>query len=102
MTEVKIGLGTVMRDKHFTVLERAHRAWINVDVRIELDHADCQATRFQNGAKTRRSDPLSERGNHAASNENIRCHGQNLNDHKPKQQRAGSKHPNGLVLFSNP
>ena len=39
VTEVEVGLATVVGDEHLAVLERVHRARIDVDVRIELLHA---------------------------------------------------------------
>src|SRR5690606_12008248 len=56
MTEVEIGLGAIMGDEHFTVLERAHRAGIDVDVWVKLDHSYPQAAGFKNGAKRGRGD----------------------------------------------
>jgi hypothetical protein len=47
MPEVQIRLRTVVRHKHFAVLERIHRSGIDVDVRIELHHRDLVAPRFQ-------------------------------------------------------
>ena len=37
MPKIKVGFGAVLGNKHLTVLERAHRSGINVDVGIELD-----------------------------------------------------------------
>ena len=48
VTEVEVGFRPVFRHKNFTVLERRHRARIDVDIRIELDHGHLQTTRFQN------------------------------------------------------
>ncbi len=36
-------LGAIMSDENLAVLERAHRAGIHIDVRIQLDHADREA-----------------------------------------------------------
>ena len=38
--------GAVVGEEHLTVLKRAHSSWININVRIELDHADRQSARF--------------------------------------------------------
>ena len=38
VAEVEVGLGAVVGDEHLAVLERAHGARIDVDVRVELDH----------------------------------------------------------------
>ena len=101
VAEIEVGLGTVMRDKYLTVLKRAHRARIHVEVGIQLDHADRKSAGLENGAKTGRSDALAKRGDHAAGYENIRCH--IIAYDRRKQQRAGPKAPQSLrVLFSNP
>ncbi|MND60290.1 hypothetical protein D3C80_515140 [compost metagenome] len=49
VAQVQVGLGAVVGDEHFTVLERAHGARVDVDVRIQLEHGDLQAPRFQDG-----------------------------------------------------
>ena len=74
MAEIQIRLGTVGRDEHFAVLKRAHGAGIHVDVRIELDHADLQAARLEDGAERGGCDALAERGNDAAGDENKSSH----------------------------
>src|SRR5690606_41793700 len=71
---VEICLGAVVGDVAPAVLERAHRARIDVDVRIELDQADFQSARLENRAKTRRRDALAERRNDAAGDENESGH----------------------------
>jgi hypothetical protein len=47
MPEVEIGLAAVVGNEHLTVLERIHRARIDVDVRIELLHRDSQTPALQ-------------------------------------------------------
>ena len=49
VTQVEVGLGAVVGDEHLTVLERAHGARIDVDVRVQLEHGDLQAPRLQDG-----------------------------------------------------
>ena len=41
--EVEVGLAAVVGDEHLAVLERVHRAGVDVDVRVELLHRDPQA-----------------------------------------------------------
>src|SRR5207302_7405734 len=41
--EVEIALGAVLGNEHLAVLERAHGARVDVDVRIELDHPDLES-----------------------------------------------------------
>ncbi len=60
VAEVEVGLGAVIGDEHFAVLERAHRARIHVDVRVELDHGDLETAAFENGAKRRGGDAFSQ------------------------------------------
>src|SRR5690606_9426077 len=47
----EVGLGAVVGNEHLTVLERAHGARIDVDVRIQLEHGDLQAPRLQDGCQ---------------------------------------------------
>ena len=56
MTEVEVGFSAVVGDEHFTVLERAHGTRINVDVRVQLEHGDLQATGLKNGRQRSRGD----------------------------------------------
>src|SRR3970282_1432482 len=46
MAEVQVGLGAVVGDVDLAVLERAHRARIDIDVGAELHHRHAQAARF--------------------------------------------------------
>ena len=69
--EIEIGLGAVLGDEHLAVLERAHRARIDVEVRIELLGLDSQATRLEQPAERRGDDALAERGHDAAGDEHV-------------------------------
>jgi hypothetical protein len=51
MAQVQVGLCAVLGHKHFAVLEGRHGARIDVDVGIELDQSDFEASRFQNRSK---------------------------------------------------
>ena len=51
MTEVKVGLRAVVGDKNLTVLERAHRARVDVYIGIELDVSDRQPSRFEQSTR---------------------------------------------------
>ncbi len=42
VADVEVGLGAVVRDEDLTVLERVHRAGIDVQIRVELLHHDAQ------------------------------------------------------------
>jgi len=47
VTDVQVRLGAVVGDEHLAVLERVHRARIDVQVRVQLLHRDPQAARSQ-------------------------------------------------------
>ena len=46
VAEVEIGLAAVVGDEDLAVLERVHRAGVDVDVRVELLHRDPQPRAF--------------------------------------------------------
>ena len=54
VAEVEVGLAAVVGDEHLAVLERVHRAGVDVDVRVELLHRDPQAPGLQQPARARR------------------------------------------------
>ena len=60
MTEIQIGLGTVLSDENFAVLERTHRAGVDVDVGVELEVGDFNAAGFQNGPERRGCDAFAQ------------------------------------------
>ena len=60
VAEVEVGLGAVLGDEHLAVLERAHRARIDVDVGIQLHHRDLQAARLENRAERCAGDALAQ------------------------------------------
>ena len=62
MAEVEVGFGSVVGHEDLAVLERVHRAGIDVDVWIELLHRDPQAAGFQQPAEGRRREALAEAG----------------------------------------
>ena len=47
VTEIQIGFTTVVGDENFAVFERVHRAWVDVDVRIQFLHGDAQTTHLE-------------------------------------------------------
>ena len=53
VAEVEVGLAAVVGDEHLAVLERVHRAGVDVDVRVELLHRDPQATGLEQAARAR-------------------------------------------------
>ena len=69
VAEVEVGLGAVLGDEHLAVLERAHRPRVDVDVGIELLQLDPEAAADQQTADRGGGDPLAERGDDAAGDE---------------------------------
>ena len=53
MAEIEVGLGPVVGDEDFAVLGRAHRAWVDVEIGIELAQADRIAARLQERPQSR-------------------------------------------------
>ena len=51
MAQIEIGFRSVLGDKHLSVLERAHRPRIDVDVRIKFGHADFKPACFKDGSQ---------------------------------------------------
>src|SRR6266513_1179011 len=47
VAQIEVGLGAVLGDEHLPVLEGAHRAGIDVDVRVELEESNFDAARFE-------------------------------------------------------
>src|SRR5712692_2914186 len=74
VAQIEVGLGAVLGDEHLSVLERAHRAGIDVDVRVELEEGDFDAARFEDRGEGGGGYPLPQRGNHTARHEHILCH----------------------------
>ena len=73
--EVEVGLAAVVGDEHLAVLERVHRAGVDVDVRVELLHRDPEAPGLEEPAERGGGEPLAERAGHAARHEDVLRHG---------------------------
>ena len=69
--EVEVGLGAVLRDVDLAVLVRAHRAGVDVDVRVALHHRDPEAVPLEQRPDRRRGEALAERGDHPARHEDV-------------------------------
>ena len=80
VADVEVGLGAVLGDEHLAVLERAHRPGVDVQVRVELLDLHLEAARLQQPAERRGGDPLPERRDDAARDEDVlrRRHGRRL------------------------
>ena len=61
VSQVEVGLSAVIGYEYLAVLERAHRARIDVQVRIEFLQRDAQAAAFEQTADRSRGDPLPQR-----------------------------------------
>ena len=72
--EVEVGLAAVVGDEHLAVLERVHRARVDVDVRVELLHRDPQAAQLEQPAERGGGEALAERAGHAAGHEDVLRH----------------------------
>ena len=69
VAQVEVGLRTVLRHEDLAVLERRHRAGIDVDVRVELLEGDLEAAGDEEAADRGGGDALAERRDHAAGDE---------------------------------
>src|SRR5439155_11792272 len=78
MAEVGVGLSAVVGDEHLSVLVRRHRARVDVEVRIELLHADVQAPSLEDRADGRGGDALPQGGDNSARHKDKLGHEQSL------------------------
>src|ERR1035437_2544479 len=69
--DIQVGLRAVIGDEHLAVLERVHRAGIDVEVRVELLHADPQSPQLEQPPETRGSKALAEAGRPAPGDEEM-------------------------------
>ena len=71
VAEVEIGLGAVLGDEHLAVLERAHRAGVDVEVGVELLRLDAEPAGLEQPAERGGDDPLAERRHDSAGDEDV-------------------------------
>ena len=71
VAEVEVGLGSVVEHVNFTVLKRAHRAGIDIEIRIEFLKDDFLATRLEEGAKRGSSEAFAEGADDATGDEYV-------------------------------
>jgi hypothetical protein len=71
VADVEVGLRPVLGDEDLTVLERVHRARVDVQVRVELLHGDPQAACLEQRAETGCGQSLAERGGHPTGDEDV-------------------------------
>ncbi len=74
VAEVEIGLGAVLGDEDFAVLERAHGARIDVDVGVELEEGELDAAGFENCRQGGGSDTFAKGGDYAAGDKDEFSH----------------------------
>src|SRR5579872_3942555 len=75
MTEIEIGLGTIIGDEDLAMLIGAHRPRIDIEVGIELAQPHLEAARLEERPERRRRKSFAERGDHAAGDEDEPRHG---------------------------
>src|SRR5207249_8710581 len=71
VAEVEVGLGAVVQHEHLAVLERVHRARVDVDVRIELLEGDAEAARLEEAAQGGGGGALPEHGGTSSGYEGV-------------------------------
>jgi len=71
VTEVKIGLGTVVGDKYLAVLYRIHGAGVNIHVRVKLLRHNAVAAHFEQTPERSGGNALAETRNNASGHKYI-------------------------------
>ena len=71
VSEVEVGLGAVVGDEHLAVLERAHRARVDVDVGVELLQGDLEPAALEDAADGCGGKSLAQRRHDAAGDEDV-------------------------------
>ena len=74
VAQVEVGLGPVVGHVHLAVLERAHGAGVDVEIRVELHDADGESAAGEQGADCSGRDSLAEGGHDPARDEHILGH----------------------------
>ncbi len=74
MSQIKVCLAAVIGYKDFAVLERAHGAGIDIDIRIEFLRRDFETASFEQTSERRGCDTFTNPGNDTAGYENIFRH----------------------------
>ncbi len=74
MAKVQIGLGAVVQDVNLSMLVRAHRSWVDVNVGVELLESNPQASAFEQHADRGACEPLAQRTDHSARYKDVLGH----------------------------
>ena len=69
--DVQVGLGAVVGHEDLAVLERVHRARIDVEIGVQLLHRHAETACLQQLAQARGGEPLAEAGGDASSDEYV-------------------------------
>ena len=75
VADVEVGLGAVLGHEHLAVLERAHRARVDVQVRVELLCRDGETARLQQTTERGGHDALPQCGDDTTRDEHVLGHG---------------------------
>ena len=71
VAHVEVGLRAVVGDEDLAVLERVHRARVDVEIGVELLHGDPQSAGAQQVSETGRREALADGGGDAARHEDV-------------------------------
>ncbi len=74
VAQVEVGLGPVVGDEDLTVLEGAHRAWVDVEVGVELLDDDPKAPALEQTTQGGGGDALAQRGHNSTCDEYVLSH----------------------------
>ena len=73
MPQIQISFRAIVQDENLTVLVRAERARIDIEIRIEFLDGDVKPPGFEQPSDRSRSHALTHRGDYTASEENQLC-----------------------------
>src|SRR5690606_17548912 len=71
VADVQVGLGAVVGDEHLTVLERVHRARVDIEVGVQLLHHHTQAAGLEQHAEAGGRQTLAERRGDTPGDEDV-------------------------------
>ena len=71
MAKVEVRFCTVVGHKHFAVLKGRHRAWIDVEIRIEFHHRHAESAIDEQSTEGRGRNAFAERRNDATGHEDV-------------------------------
>ena len=74
VSKIQISFSAVFRNIDFTVLIRAHRSGINIDIGVELLRRHFQAAHFKEPSQRSCCNSLSKSRHHSACDEDVFCH----------------------------